>query len=184
MLKRRPTTETQSKITPDSSVSLCVSVVEKSLFRSSTFDFQLVAGARLGSSKAGSQNAEWRAGDIVHAHLVAELNRGRIAAVFAANSNLEATTLLPSPFDSDLNQFSHSFTIDHRERILFENALLEIGWQYLVHVVAREAEGGLGEVVGAEAEELSYLGNLARQQRGTRQLDHGSDEVVHLFAFL
>ena len=45
-----------------------------------------------------------------------------------------------------------------------------------------KAEGGLRQVVGAEAEELGVLGDLAGAQRGARQLDHGADEVGRLDA--
>ena len=51
-------------------------------------------------------------------------------------------------------------------------------------VVARQAEGRLGEVVGAEGEELGGLGDLAGAQRGARQLDHGADAVGDLDAAL
>jgi hypothetical protein len=45
-------------------------------------------------------------------------------------------------------------------------------------IVAADAERGLGEIVGAEAEELGLLGDLAGHQRGAGQLDHGADEIV------
>ena len=45
-------------------------------------------------------------------------------------------------------------------------------------VVAAEAPGGLGQVVGAEREEVGDLGDLAGGQRGPRQLDHGADREV------
>src|SRR3546814_9125791 len=49
-------------------------------------------------------------------------------------------------------------------------------------LVARQAEAGLGQVVGAEGEELGALGDLGGPQAGTRQLDHGADDVVDLDA--
>ena len=45
-------------------------------------------------------------------------------------------------------------------------------------VVAGEAPGHLGQVVGAEGEELGGLGDLAGGQRGPRQLDHRADRDV------
>ena len=42
-------------------------------------------------------------------------------------------------------------------------------------VVAREAPRHLGEVVGAEREELGHLRDLTGGHRGPRQLDHGAD---------
>ena len=49
-----------------------------------------------------------------------------------------------------------------------------------LHVVAGEAPAHLGQVVGAEREELRRLGDLARGQRRPRHLDHRADEGVHL----
>ena len=42
-------------------------------------------------------------------------------------------------------------------------------------VVARDAEGRLRQIVGAEREELGRLGDFAGQQRGARQFDHRAD---------
>ena len=42
----------------------------------------------------------------------------------------------------------------------------------------------LGQVVGAEREELGLLGDLAGRQRGARQLDHRADQVVDRAALL
>ena len=47
-------------------------------------------------------------------------------------------------------------------------------------VVAREAEGGLGEVVRAEGEELRVGGDLAGGEAGAWQLDHRADAEVVL----
>ena len=51
-------------------------------------------------------------------------------------------------------------------------------------VVAAEAEGHLGQVVGAEREELGLLGDLVGRQGGAGDLDHGADQVVDLDARL
>eukprot|EP00961_Rhodomonas_salina_P160151 2156303-Rhodomonas_salina.2 len=47
------------------------------------------------------------------------------------------------------------------------------------HVVAREAEGHLREVVGAEREKLCVLANIASQQAGAWDLHHGADTEWH-----
>ena len=48
----------------------------------------------------------------------------------------------------------------------------------MVDVVAADAEGGLGEVVGAEAEELGLFGDLVGGEGGAGQLDHGAHHVI------
>ncbi len=45
-------------------------------------------------------------------------------------------------------------------------------------VVAAEAERGLGEVVGAEREEVGVAGDLVGLEAGARKLDHRPDQVV------
>src|SRR3546814_15196586 len=61
-------------------------------------------------------------------------------------------------------------------------ATLLVGTEEISGIVARQAEAGLGQVVGAEGEELGALGDLGGPQAGTRQLDHGADDVVDLDA--
>ena len=39
------------------------------------------------------------------------------------------------------------------------------------------------QVVGAEREELRFLGNLICHNAGARQFDHGANQVVHFFPF-
>ena len=48
----------------------------------------------------------------------------------------------------------------------------------------RDAVGGLGEIVGAEAEELGLFGDLVGGEGGARQLDHGAHHVVDRGALL
>ena len=52
-----------------------------------------------------------------------------------------------------------------------------LGQESPLGVVAGEAERGLGQVVGAEAEEVGFLGDLLGDQAGPRQLDHRPDRA-------
>ena len=61
---------------------------------------------------------------------------------------------------------------------------VKIGGQELVDIVPREAERGLGEIVGSEAEKFRFFGDFIRHQRSARQLDHGANQVMNLFPFL
>src|SRR3546814_10631473 len=58
------------------------------------------------------------------------------------------------------------------------DALFDIGRQEPACVIARDAKRGLGQVVGAEAEERAHFCDLARHQRGARKLDHRTDEII------
>ena len=79
---------------------------------------------------------------------------------------------------------AHSFLIERVERILLDDSQFEIRGQNLVDVVPREAPGGLGEIVGAEGEELRFLRDLIGHQCGPGQFDHGADHVFHGPLFL
>ena len=48
----------------------------------------------------------------------------------------------------------------------------------------REAEGHLGQVVGAEREELGLFGDLVGRQGGAGDLDHRADLILHRHAGL
>ena len=104
--------------------------------------------------------------------------------MLAADSDFQIRTSLAAALGRHLHQLADALAIKHRKRILLEDAFRKIGRQHLVDVVAREAEGGLREIVGAERKELRFFGDLIRDQRRARQLDHGADQVVDLLSFL
>jgi hypothetical protein len=58
--------------------------------------------------------------------------------------------------------------------------LLQVIGQERVDVVAAVAERHLGQVVGAEAEEVGVLGDLVGGQRRTRDFDHRTDQEIQL----
>jgi len=91
---------------------------------------------------------------------VAELDGLRIAAMLAANANLQIGPRVAPLGRGHLHQQAHARLIEGGEGILFEDACLDIGRQEVVDVVAGNAERGLRQVVGAEAEELGFLGDL------------------------
>jgi hypothetical protein len=106
------------------------------------------------------EQAEGRAGDVVEVDFVAELDGLWIAAMLAANADFEVGPRI-APFGyGHLHQLPHASLIEGGEGILLEDAKLEIGRQEVVDVVARDAVGGLRQVVGAEREELGFLGDL------------------------
>ena len=77
------------------------------------------------------------------------------------------------------HQIADAGLVDRVERVALEQALLEVGRHHpALDVVAAEAERELGEVVGAEAEEVGHLGQLVGADRRTRRLDHRPDRDV------
>ena len=78
-----------------------------------------------------------------------------------------------------LHQLADAVLVDRLERVALQQPLLEVGRHHpALDVVAAEAEGHLGEVVGAEGEEVGLLGDLVGPQRGPRRLDHRADRDV------
>src|ERR1700749_1034255 len=61
------------------------------------------------------EHAIRRAGNVVHSHLEAELDRRRFAAVFAADADLEFGIGFASFLDAHANQLSNAFAIEDRK---------------------------------------------------------------------
>ena len=68
--------------------------------------------------------------------------------------------------------------------LLLDDLELLILRQERTRIVARHAEAGLREVVGAEAEEFCRLRDLVSRERAARNLDHRADHVAQLDALL
>src|ERR1035437_4707464 len=133
---------------------------------------------RLRGGQAGDGDAERRAGHVVHAHAVAELHRARLAPVLAADADFQVRVGLAAAIDRHLHQLADTFLVEDGEGIVGEDLAILVVLLELRIVVAREAHGGLGQVVGAEAEELGFLGDVAGGERGARNFDHGADHVL------
>src|SRR5690606_31072552 len=100
--------------------------------------------------------------------------------MFAADPQLEARASAAPAFTADADQLSDAFAVDGDERVFFVDALLLVGLEEARGVVARNAESGLREVVGAEREEFGFLRDLARPQSGAGKFDHRADEIIDL----
>ena len=74
--------------------------------------------------------------------------------MLAADAELELGLRRPPFLDGDLHQRADAITIERDERVLRQDAALDILRQELAGVVARRPNSGLGQVVGAEAEEV------------------------------
>src|ERR1039458_8460298 len=71
--------------------------------------------------QAGDRHAIGRAGHVVQAHAVAELDRTGLAAVFAADADFKIRTGLAAQLHAHLDKFSHALLIEHGERIVLED---------------------------------------------------------------
>src|SRR5687768_15664486 len=77
----------------------------------------------------------------------------------------------PAALGGGPDQFAHASYIDVHERVVFQDVGPPVVRQEAASVVAADAEGSPGQVVGAEAEELRRLGDLRGSQGSARQLD-------------
>ena len=118
----------------------------------------------LGGSQTGDGHTEGRAGDVVQSHIVAELHGGGVAAVLAADAQVQISAGLTAQLGGHLHQLAHASLVQLGEGIALVDLLVVVSAQELAGVVAGEAEGHLGQVVGAEGEELGLLGDLVGGQ--------------------
>src|SRR6185437_5785934 len=125
-----------------------------------------VAAGRLDGGAAcfesGDRDAERRARHVVEPDLVAEVHGVGVAAVFAADADLQVGPGLAALFDRDPHQPADAVTVERLERRHTEDAEVHVAAEErALDVVAGKAPAHLGEVVGAEAEELGLLGDLS-----------------------
>lgn len=123
---------------------------------------------RLRRRQSCDGHARAGAGDVVEADVVAEADGAGVAAVFAADADFQFRVGRATFAYRHLHQLSHALDVEYFERVIFEDAGLGVGGQELVlGIFAAEREGGLGEVIGAEGEELGGLGHASGAHAGT-----------------
>ena len=99
--------------------------------------------------------------------------------MLATDADFHAGAGLATQFYGDAHELGQAIPIDGLEGILGEDALLDvIDQETLLGVVTADAESGLGEIVGAEGEELGVLGDLISRQGCTGDFDHRAEFVI------
>src|SRR5919106_1527944 len=132
----------------------------------------------VGRGEPSDRDPVRRARYVVEPDPVEEAHRGGIAAVLPADPQLDVLAALPASLAGELDQLTHPSLVEGLERVRREDLVLEVAGQELpLDVVPGEPERGLGQVVGAEREELRLLGDLVGHHRRPGQLDHRADEV-------
>ena len=85
--------------------------------------------------------------------------------MLSADAQLDIGTGLAAQFGSHFNQLAYALLVKTGKGIKLVYLLGIVIIQELTGVIAAEAEGHLGKVVGAEGEEFSLLRNLVGQQQ-------------------
>ena len=106
----------------------------------------------LRGGKSGYRYAEGRTRHIVQAHPETELNRGRVAAMLAADAELESRTGRAPQLRRHFHQLADADLIELGKGVGLVDIIIIIRPKELIRVVTREAEGHLGQVVGAHLE--------------------------------
>src|SRR2546429_903952 len=84
---------------------------------------------------------------VVHAYMVTDLHGRGLAAVLPADADLQVGPGSPAEPDRQLDELADALLIEHLERVVPQDAVLHVEREEPAGVVAREAEGGLREVV-------------------------------------
>ena len=95
----------------------------------------------LRGSEAGDGHAERAAGDIVQADLVAELDGHGVAAVLAADAEVDVGVGLAAKLCRHGNELADADLVEAGERITLVDLLVVVRAEELAGVVTREAEG-------------------------------------------
>src|SRR5215813_9026976 len=76
----------------------------------------------LSCSQSRNRHAKWRCAHVIHSNLVTEFDAIRIAAVLAANANLQLAAGVAASFNAPSHQHAHTLRIEGLERIRSKNA--------------------------------------------------------------
>jgi hypothetical protein len=117
---------------------------------------------------------------------VAKGDAGRLAAVFAADPDLQFGMHAAPAAHGILHQRPDSASVEDLERILPEDLQLEITRDERgFRIVAAVAVSRLREIVGPEREELrARRRKFVCHRTGARQFDHRADVILHLHSGL
>src|SRR5829696_4281036 len=141
----------------------------------------------LGGGETGDRDAERRAGHVVEADRLALPDRLGIAAVLAADAQLDVGPGRPALLDGGLHQ-GRDGVVERLERVDRQDLerLATAGERHALDVAEEEAalrvvsavtERHLSQIVCTEAEERRVLRDLVGRERAARYLDHRPEHV-------
>ena len=104
--------------------------------------------------------------------------------MLTADTKVQFRTSLAAKFSSHLHQLADTDLVDTGEGIAFIDLIVVVSTKKLGSIVTAEAEGHLGQIVGAEGEELGFFGNLVRSQRSSGNFDHRTNQILQLLSGL
>src|SRR5213594_1395054 len=120
------------------------------LQRSPALSRRLARDHRLRRCQSRDRHTVRRTAHIVESHLITKLDRWRIAAVLAADSDFELRTGGPALLHAGPHKRPNTFTIQFLERVGLEDSLRHVVGDDLTRIIARETESRLSQVIGSE----------------------------------
>ena len=105
--------------------------------------------------------------------------------MFPADADLQVRSRAATERDTLAHQRAHALSVEHLERIVSQDLLLEIDRNEAAFgVIAAVAIGRLRQVIGPKREELRDRRQFVRNDTGARKLDHRADVVLDARAAL
>ena len=98
--------------------------------------------------------------------------------MFPANAQLDVFAGLPGSVACHFHELANALLINGGEWICCHDLMLEIGGQKAARIIPAHAEGRLGEVICAEAEELRVFGDLFGGEGRAGHFDHRADQIL------
>ena len=95
---------------------------------------------------------------------MAERDRSGIAAMLAADSDLEPAPDGATALNAYAHKLAHAFAIDRDEWIGFQNAAGYVCAEKARGIVAADPVGSLGQIIRAERKKFGALRDLGRPQ--------------------
>mmetsp|Transcript_50549 Transcript_50549/g.99452 ORF Transcript_50549/g.99452 Transcript_50549/m.99452 type:complete len:701 (-) Transcript_50549:954-3056(-) len=153
----------------------------------------LLFDGSLSCSETSHGNSERTARDVVETQPVKELYSPGLASVLSADSALDPGAALVAPLHCDLDKLPDTCLVDGLEGVEIEDLFhlpvcelntLSVDGKERVGVVSGHSESALCEIVGAEREVLSTLGQLLCLEGASGHFNHCADLVRHLGSHL
>ena len=86
--------------------------------------------------------------------------------------------------NTDFYELANAILIDGLERVTFKNSPFQVIPEERSRIITAKAQRQLGQVVGAEREEICFGGNFIGSERCSRNFDHRADFVINPYPFL
>src|SRR5689334_8176140 len=75
------------------------------------------------------RHAVWAARDVVQAHLVAKHHAAWLAAMLAADADLQVRAGRAATLGAELHELADALLVEHLERVVFQQLALDVQWQ-------------------------------------------------------